>query len=132
VPVTQAAKERCPALTALRCDPGCHRPAHQAARAGVVDRPVRPRQGRRSVAAKARESEPECVRRRHPPAAVESAINALAPHGLDRGPDHGRDGFKRYVARAVLARNVQRLGAVRKAPAALTAKRRRGPYRTAA
>ncbi|WP_319548854.1 hypothetical protein [Desulfogranum marinum] len=31
-------------------------------------------------------------------------------HGLDRCPDHGIYGFKRYVALAVLARNIQQLG----------------------
>ncbi|MFT5085468.1 MAG: IS5 family transposase [Lentisphaeria bacterium] len=36
------------------------------------------------------------VRRQH--SAVESAVNALEQHGLDRCPDHGIDGFKRYVA----------------------------------
>ena len=36
--------------------------------------------------------------------AVESAINALEAHGLDRCPDHGIDGFKRYIALAVFTR----------------------------
>jgi len=48
-------------------------------------------------------------RRKH--AAVESAINALENHALDRCPDHGIIGFKRYVSLAVLARNIQILGA---------------------
>jgi IS5 family transposase len=47
-------------------------------------------------------------RRQH--AAVESAINALENHGLDRCLDHGLNGFKRYIALAVLARNLQKLG----------------------
>jgi len=34
----------------------------------------------------------------------------LEVHGLDRCPDHGIHGFKRYVALAVLARNIQQLG----------------------
>jgi hypothetical protein len=45
---------------------------------------------------------------------VESAINALENHGLDRCLDHGIDGFKRYVSLAVLARNIQILGAKRR------------------
>jgi hypothetical protein len=49
-------------------------------------------------------------RRKH--AAVESAINALEQHGLDRCLDKGLDGFKRYVAMAVVARNTQLLGAI--------------------
>ncbi|MBU3947904.1 MAG: ISNCY family transposase, partial [Proteobacteria bacterium] len=34
----------------------------------------------------------------------------LENHGLDRCPDHGLHGFKRYVALSVLARNIQILG----------------------
>jgi len=52
------------------------------------------------------------VRLRHRHAAVESAINALEVHGLDLCPDHGIDGFKRYVALAVVGRNLHRLGAI--------------------
>ena len=61
-----------------------------------------------------------------------AAINALEHHSLDCCPDHGIDGFKRYVALAVLARNVQRLGAVLKEQEALNAKRKRGTYRKVA
>ena len=50
------------------------------------------------------------LRRRH--SAVESAINALEAHGFDRCPDHGIDGFKRYVALAVVGRNLHRFGAI--------------------
>ena len=42
---------------------------------------------------------------------VESAINALDVHGLDRCPDHGKVGFERYVALAMVARNTQLIGA---------------------
>ncbi len=47
-------------------------------------------------------------RRKH--SAVESGINALENHGLDRCPDHAITGFKRYVALAILGRNLQNLG----------------------
>lgn len=43
---------------------------------------------------------------------MESAINGLEHFGLDLCPDHGILGFKRYVALAVLARNIHRLGVV--------------------
>jgi len=33
-------------------------------------------------------------------------------HGLDLCPDHGIAGFKRYVALAVVARNIHRIGAI--------------------
>jgi hypothetical protein len=51
----------------------------------------------------------QAARRQH--SAVESAISALEVHGLDKCPDHGIDGFKRYVSMAVLARDIQKLGA---------------------
>jgi IS5 family transposase len=38
--------------------------------------------------------------------------NPREVHGLDRCLDHDIEGFKRYVALAVVARNVQRLGAL--------------------
>ena len=69
-----------------------------------------PRKGRLSLKDKEREYSPEFIKTRHQHSAVESAINALEVHGLDRCPDHGIHGFKRYVALAVLARNIQQLG----------------------
>jgi hypothetical protein len=56
------------------------------------------------------ESEEEFRRLRRRHAAVESGLNALENHGLDRSSDHGIDGFTRYVALAVVARNIQLLG----------------------
>jgi hypothetical protein len=50
------------------------------------------------------------ARRAH--SAVESAIHALEVHGLDRYPDHGIEGFKRYVGLAVLTRNIHRIGTI--------------------
>ena len=47
-------------------------------------------------------------------------------------PDHGIDGFKRYVALAIVARNIQRLGAVLREQEQQAADRRRGPYKKAA
>ena len=71
-----------------------------------------PSKGKLSHQAQALESAEDFVkaRRQHP--AVESAINALEVHGLDRCPDHGIGGFKRYVAFAVVARNIHRIGAI--------------------
>ena len=70
--------------------------------------------------------------------AVESAINGLEVHGLDVCPDHGIDGFKRYVALAVLARNIHRIGAIlkerenRRAKRATRYAQRDSPYKLAA
>ena len=41
---------------------------------------------------------------------MESGINALENHGLDRCPDKGSKAFHCYISFAVLARNIQVLG----------------------
>lgn len=105
VPVTQATQQRFPTLTSISFDKGFHSRANQAELAQLVDRVVLPRKGRLSEAAQRQESEPEFARMRRQHAAVKSAINGLEHHGLDRYPDHGIDGFKRYVALAVLVSN---------------------------
>ena len=129
VPITEQTKERFPSLASMSFDKGFHSPANQAGLKEIVAQVVLPRKGKLSAAAKAIESEPEFFRLRRKHSAVESAINALESHGLDRCPDHGIDGFKRYVALAVVARNVQHLGAVLREQGA---NRKRGPYQKAA
>ncbi|MCU7896868.1 MAG: ISNCY family transposase, partial [Candidatus Thiodiazotropha sp. (ex Lucinoma aequizonata)] len=72
------------------------------------------------------------VRLRKEHSAVESAINALEHHGLDKCPDQGIDGFKRYIALAVVARNIQRLGAVLRQQKEEKEQRKRGRKNKAA
>ena len=106
------AKKRFPNLNACSFDKGFHSPANQIALKEQLDRVVLPRKGRLSVQAQAVEQADAFVRARHAHSAVESAINALEVHGLDMCPDHGINGFKRYVALAVVARNIHRIGAI--------------------
>jgi IS5 family transposase len=54
---------------------------------------VLPRKGKLSQQAQALESKEDFVKARRQHSAVESAINALEVHGLDRCPDHGVRGF---------------------------------------
>ena len=49
-------------------------------------------------------------RRKH--SAIESNINSLEHHGLDRCPDRSLAHFKRYVALGVLSYNLTLLGAL--------------------
>ena len=112
VPLVDDLTARFATLTSVSFDKGFHSPANQQRLAEMIDLPVLPKKGKCSPAEQAREHHPDFqfLRRRH--SAVESAINALEAHGLDRCPDHGIDGFKRYVALAVVARNLHRLGAI--------------------
>jgi len=50
------------------------------------------------------------LRNKH--SAVESAINELEHCGVNKVPDRGEEGFKRYVAYGVLAFNLKKLGAL--------------------
>ena len=105
-------QQRFPTLPAVSCDQGFHRPANRRDLAQRLALVAMPKKGRRSVADQARASAPAFVHARQPHSAVESAINGLEHVGLDLCPDHGIVGFKRYVALAVLARNLHRLGVV--------------------
>ncbi len=122
-------QERFPTLNAVSMDKGFHSPANQEALKEYLDDVILPRKGRLSKVDKERESEPDFRRLRKKHSAVESAINALEHHGLDKCPDHGLYGFKRYVALAVLARNIQRLGAVLRQQEQEKENRKRTPYK---
>ncbi len=132
VKMAEETKQRFPGLDAMSYDKGFHSPANQEALKKHLNRVVLPRKGRPSAEAKQTESEPGFVRLRHRHSAVESAINGLESGGLDRCPDHGIDGFKRYVALAVVARNLHRLGAVLREQEQEKVRRKRGPYKKAA
>ncbi len=112
VALVEETKARFPAIESASMDKGFHSPANQARLAKIVALPVVPKKGKRSAAEAARESDPEFIRLRRHHSGVESAINALEVHGLDICRDHGIDGFKRYVALAVVGRNLHRLGAI--------------------
>ncbi len=125
-------KQKFPTLRAVSMDKGFYSPANQEVLKSRLECVVLPKKGRLSQADKARESEPEFVNLRQQHSAVESAINALEVHGLDKCPDHGLHGFKRYIAMAVVARNIQRLGAVLRQQEQESAQRKRRSYRKAA
>ena len=73
---------------------------------------VLPRKGRLSKEQALHQSSQTFVQAKRQHSAVESAINALEVHGLDVCPDHGLAGYKRYVALAIVSRNIQKLGAL--------------------
>jgi IS5 family transposase len=61
-----------------------------------------------------RETRDAFVAARKAHSAVESGINALEVHGLNKCLDHGIEGFKRYVALAVVSRNIQKIGQIKR------------------
>ena len=46
----------------------------------------------------------------HKHSAVESCINALEVHGLDKCYDHGIEGFKCYTSLSIVSRNIHIIG----------------------
>jgi hypothetical protein len=129
VPIVTETRARFPETRAVSLDKGFHSPSNQAELKALVERVVLPKKGKLSQADQVREGDPEFIQLRQQHSAVESAINALEVHGLDRCLDHGIGGFRRYIALAVVARNIQRLGAILRRQ---EAQRQRGPYKKAA
>ena len=72
---------------------------------------IMPKKGRRSQSDRQRESARPWRKLKNAHSAVESNINSLEHHGLDRCLDKGFDGYKRYVGLGVLAYNLHKIGA---------------------
>ena len=109
--VTQA-QQRFPNLNACSFDKGFHSKDNQIVLKKHLELVALPRKGKLSKATQEEQQAPAFVKARRAHSAVESAINGLEVHGLDVCPDHGIEGFKRYVALAVLVRNIHRIGAI--------------------
>ena len=112
VSMVRQAQRRFPKLNACSFDKGFHSQDNQHELKDLLELTALPRKGKLSQQAQALEQSEAFVKARRAHSAVESAINALEVHGLDMCPDHGIDGFKRYVALAVVARNTHRIGAI--------------------
>lgn len=112
VDMVKETKGRFGDLESCSFDKGFHSPANQQDLQAHLKLVALPRKGKLSQQAQAMERAEDFVKARRQHSAVESAINALEVHGLDRCPDHGLRGFKRYVALAVVARNIHRIGAI--------------------
>ena len=110
VAIIKETKERFPQFVSCSFDKGFHSPENQKDLAVLLDKVILPRKGKLSAINKEIENSEEFKEARHKHSAIESSINALENHGLDRCLDHGIHGFKRYVGLAVLARNIQILG----------------------
>ena len=104
------AEKRFENLISCSFDKGFYSKINKAGLEKILRVVILPKKGKLSYEEKENENSEEFVRLRHEHSAVESAISALENHGLDRCPDHGIGGFGRYVALAILGRNLQVLG----------------------
>ncbi len=71
---------------------------------------IMPKKGKLNKEEKVRESDKKFKQLRYAHSAVESNINMLEHHGLNRCVDKGLNGYKRYVGLSVLAYNLHILG----------------------
>ncbi len=112
VPMVVEAKKKYANLRSCSFDKGFYSPENQQRLGELLEFVILPKKGKLSESDKKVEYSEEFVAGRRQHSAVESAINGLENHGLDRCLDHGIYGFKRYVSFAVLARNIEKLGSL--------------------
>ena len=132
VPITQEVQQRFSDFTSCSYDKGFHNATNREELEKVLDTVVLPRKGRLSAQDRQREHSPAFVHARHKHSAVESAINAVENHGLDRCLDHGLAGFTRYAGLAVVARNIQLVGRILQKRKLKRLQKRQQRYRFAA
>ena len=88
---------------------------HEALKEAAIEQVILPKKGKYNKEDKARENNPTFKKLRNAHSAVESNINMLEHHGLNRCMDKGLHGYKRCVGLSVLAYNLHILGNVLKA-----------------
>ncbi len=71
---------------------------------------VMPKRGKKNAAEVERESDPKFIAVRHQHSAVESEINSLEHHGLNRCLDVGLPSYLRYVGYGVMSYNLHVIG----------------------
>jgi hypothetical protein len=112
VPIAKETKEKFPTLYSVSYDKGFYSKDNREQLAEILDAYSLPKKGKLSETDKVIQSRDVYIKAKQKHSAVESAINALDHHGLDKCPDHGKSGLERYVALAIAGRNIQRIGAI--------------------
>lgn len=98
-------------IASLSTDKGFVSEANRQELEQLVGEVIMPKKGRLNAAEREREGTRRWKNLKNQHSAVESDINCLEHHGLDRCPDKGLSGYKRYVGLGVLAYNLHRIGA---------------------
>ena len=99
-------------LESISLDRGFYSLLGKEALQKIFTKVILPKPGKKSASIEQEESEEEYKKARKKHSAVESNINELRHRGVDRIPDKGIVGFKKYVALGVLAYNLRRLGKI--------------------
>lgn len=113
IPLAKRLKERFAegyVLTSISFDRGFFSALAKKALQQDFEQVIMPKKGKKTSQQEVEESAKTFVALRKKHSAVESNINELEHSGVNRVPDKGLDGFKKYVALGVLAYNLKRLG----------------------
>lgn len=97
-------------IASLTFDKGFTRAEDRELLSLYIPEVVMPKRGKKNAAETERESSKKFTALRRQHSAVESQINALEHHGLDRCLDVGLEGYQRYVGCGVMAYNLHQIG----------------------
>jgi hypothetical protein len=97
-------------VASVSFDKGFTRAADRELLSLYVPEVVMPKRGKKNAAETARENGQPFIALRHQHSAVESEINSLEHHGLNRSLDVGLDGYQRYVGCGVMSYNLHVIG----------------------
>ena len=100
------------AIESISFDKGFYKRENKELLKLYIPEVIMPKKGKKNQAGEAEESSKIFKKLRHKHSAVESDINRLEHHGLDRCLDKGLKAFKRYCALGVIAANLHKLGNV--------------------
>ena len=100
------------AIESISFDKGFYKRENKELLSLYIPEVIMPKKGRKNQAEQEEESSKTFKKLRHKHSAVESDINRLEHHGLDRCLDKGLKAFKRYCALVVVAANLHKLGNV--------------------
>lgn len=113
VPLLERLKNNYPnhTIESLSTDKGFYsKDNHKAGVNAGINKMIMPKKGKPNKEEYAREHEEIFIKLRNKHSAVESNINMLEHHGLNRCMDKGKANFERYVALSVLAYNLHLIG----------------------
>ncbi len=99
-------------IESLSLDKGFYSKENKELLALEIPLVIMPKKGKLNSKEKEEESTKTFKKFRNAHSAVESNINQLEHNGLDRCPDKGIRGYKRYVSLGILSYNLHRLGQV--------------------
>ena len=97
-------------IQSMSYDKGFWAPENHRALSELVEDLVLPKKGKLNQEEFEREHSKTFIALRKQHSAVESAINCLEHHGLNRCPDKGLSHFKKYAALGILACNLHKIG----------------------